>query len=245
MLHKSCVNQAQICRDLVGRVLGTHSIKEKQFVFKRRTPKSYWRSFVEVFYPRMGWRRAIEYIGHRIKRLPDTPHKIALGFACGVFVCFTPFYGLHFFLAAFLAFVVRGNVLASLIGTFFGNPITFPFIGVFSYRLGQFLMGNYDSGEDSRHTIGRAFGQAFETIWINFKSLFGGPNIGWNGFWVFLNEVFLPYLIGGIMPGFVTAFAFYAFTRPLIAAYQKRRKGRLLAKLKERLPKKKTDADEA
>jgi hypothetical protein len=47
------------------------------------------------------------------------------------------------------------------------------------------------------------------------------------------------------MPGLFVAFAIYAFTRPLIAAYQKRRKGRLMAKLKERLPKKKTDADEA
>ena len=31
--------------------------------------------------------------GHRVRRLPDTPHRIALGFACGVFVSFTPFFG--------------------------------------------------------------------------------------------------------------------------------------------------------
>ena len=32
----------------------------------------------------------IEYLGHRVRRLPDTPHRIALGFACGVFASFTP-----------------------------------------------------------------------------------------------------------------------------------------------------------
>ena len=59
-------------------------------VFKRRNRLSWLQHVSQALYPRTGWRRAIEYIGHRIKRLPDSPHKIALGFACGVFdvVCF-------------------------------------------------------------------------------------------------------------------------------------------------------------
>ena len=35
----------------------------------------------EAVLPRRGWRRGIEYLGHRVRRLPDTPHRIALGFA--------------------------------------------------------------------------------------------------------------------------------------------------------------------
>jgi uncharacterized protein (DUF2062 family) len=213
-------------------------------VFKRRNPKTYWRSFVDFFYPKTGWRRALNYIGLRIKRIPDTPHKIALGFSCGVLVCFTPFFGLHFFMAAALAFLIRGNVLASLIGTFFGNPITFPIIGALSYRLGLTLLGNSPVTESAWNKVRRGFGSAFETLWINFKSIFGGPNVGWNGFWDFMNTVFFPYLIGGILPGFICAGTIYFFLRPLVAAYQKRRKGVLMAKIKERLAKKKAERDE-
>lgn len=110
-------------------------------MFKRRTPLSYWQWFKEGVYPRSGWRRVINYTSYRLKRLPDTPHRISLGFACGAFASFSPLFGLHFFIAAFLAVVLRGNVLSSLMGTFFGNPVTFPIIGVVSYQTGLFMMG--------------------------------------------------------------------------------------------------------
>ena len=72
-------------------------------MFKRRTPKSYLRMLADWVYPKGGWGRAISYVLHRLRRLPDPPHRIARGVAAGVFVCYTPFFGLHFFLAAFLA----------------------------------------------------------------------------------------------------------------------------------------------
>ena len=65
-------------------------------VFKRRNPRTWLRTVAEVFYPRGGWRRAVSYVIHRLRRLPDPPHKIARGVAAGVFVCFTPFFGFHF-----------------------------------------------------------------------------------------------------------------------------------------------------
>ena len=57
----------------------------------------------EAVLPKRGYRRGVEYLGHRVRRLPDTPHRIALGFACGVFSSFTPFFGLHIVLAAVIA----------------------------------------------------------------------------------------------------------------------------------------------
>ena len=86
-------------------------------MFKRRTPLSYLQWFKEGVYPRSGWRRVLNYTSYRLKRLPDTPHRISLGFACGAFASFSPLFGLHFFLAAFLAIILRGNVLSSLMGT--------------------------------------------------------------------------------------------------------------------------------
>jgi hypothetical protein len=54
--------------------------------------------------------------------LPDTLKRYRAASA-GVFTSFTPFYGLHFIIAAFLAMVMRGNVLAPD-GTF-RNPLTY------------------------------------------------------------------------------------------------------------------------
>jgi uncharacterized protein (DUF2062 family) len=65
-------------------------------VFRRRDRRSPWRAAAEAVYPRGGWRRAIEYIKHRLRRLPDSPEKIGRGMAAGAFISFTPFYGFHF-----------------------------------------------------------------------------------------------------------------------------------------------------
>jgi uncharacterized protein (DUF2062 family) len=183
---------------------------------------------VEFFYPRSGWRRALGYIRHRVQRLPDTPHKIAIGFSCGVFVSFTPFFGFHFVVAALLAIVFRGNIVAAILGTFFGNPVTFPFIAGFSYRLGWFLLGRGNE----------------EAVWPIIRHGFYANTMDWSGLIDFGQNVFIPYLIGGLMPGFVIAVLFYIGAKPLIAAYQHRRRGRLMAKIKElRAKKKQSEAD--
>lgn len=201
-------------------------------MFKRRTPRTYLQSIREFFYPKSGWKRAIEYFKHRLKRLPDTPHRIALGLAVGAFVCFLPFFGLHFVLAALLAFVLRGNVLASLIGTFVGNPLTFPFIAALSYRLGLFILGGQED-EDGLARLRRSFGDALETMWDTLRAFFGYAPSRLDSFVDFWWSVLWPYTVGGVLPGLVVGFAMYFATKPLIIAYQTRRKGRLVAKLKE------------
>ena len=195
-------------------------------MFKRREKKSYREMLVEPIYPRKGWRRGMDYMRHRLKRLPDTPHKISMGIACGVFVTFTPLFGLHFFAAWFLALVLRGNVFAALLGTFVGNPLTFPFIAAISYQLGLRMLGRaHDVTVWSK--ILASFDHAFDTLWGNVKSLFGYEKSTWDGLLEFSEEVFVPYFIGGIIPGLITATICYFLTKPLIARYQKRRKLRI------------------
>ena len=105
-------------------------------VFKRRDKPPLRTRIFEALLPRRGWRRGIEYIAHRLRRLPDTPHRIALGFACGVFASFTPFFGIHLIGAIALAWLIRGNLIAAAIGQFVGNPFTLPFIAWISMALG-------------------------------------------------------------------------------------------------------------
>ena len=49
----------------------------------------------------------------------------------------------------------------------------------------------------------------------------------------FYHSLFLPYLIGGIIPGIISGLIVYYLSVPLIAVYQKRRRGRLKKKLDE------------
>jgi len=192
-----------------------------------------------LFYPRSGWCRTIEYIKLRVKRLPDTPHRIALGIACGVFVTFSPLFGFHFLVSAFTAWVVRANILASLLATFLGNPITFPFIAAVSHRIGLWLMGR-GSEHHVWSNITDGIAEMLSTLWINFKALFVGGEVPWDPVISVFYEIFVPYLIGGVIPGAIFAAIFYFAFRPMIAAYQKRRRGVLVRKFQDLHAKRKT-----
>lgn len=209
-------------------------------VFKRRDRRPIWQTVFDFFYPRGGWARAAQYVKHRVQRLPDTPEKIARGIAAGVFAAFTPFYGLHFILAAIIARLMRGNILASLLATFFGNPLTYIPIGVASLGTGYWLLDRpfntalfgFGGDADADYcTLGCRFGNAFTDITHNFMAMFTPEKADWHGLTEFYHEVFYPYMIGGIIPGIVCGGIAYYLSVPLITAYQKRRRKALQAKL--------------
>ena len=110
-------------------------------MFRRRDTRPIYRWLADALWPRGGWARAVQYIQHRLRRLPGTPEEIARGVFAGVFVVFTPFFGLHFILAVIIAKLMRGRIIAALLATFVGNPLTYLPIAVLSLRLGYFLLG--------------------------------------------------------------------------------------------------------
>lgn len=110
-------------------------------MFKRKTKQTLKKRLKGFIWPEGGWKRYGRYMLLRLKRLQGTPKEIAAGVACGVAISFTPFVGLHFVLAAITAWIVRGNILASAIGTAAGNPWTFPFIWVSILYTGRMLLG--------------------------------------------------------------------------------------------------------
>ncbi len=194
-------------------------------VFKRRTPRSYGRALLEFFYPRGGWRRAASYMGHRLSRLPDTPERIARGIAAGMFSSCTPFYGLHFVIAALVARGIRGNILAALLGTFLGNPLTFPLIVETAVQLGTWMLG-LGAGLHFPQVMA-AFGYAWAEFWSNLWLLVTGGEPNWFRLRLFYGRVFLPYLLGGVLLGVVTGTLAYFASLPLIRAYQTRRRKKL------------------
>lgn len=207
-------------------------------VFRRRDRRPLWRVLLELLWPRGGWGRAAQYVRHRVRRLPDTPEKISRGIWAGVFTTFTPFYSIHFVVAGLIAVIMRGNVLAALMGTFFGNPLTYVPIAYASLTTGHWLLGTRmdrdllaPRGGDGYCGIGCQFSNAFKDLWHNFKAIFSDEKMDWQGLSEFGHEVFYPYLVGGILPGIITATIAYYLSVPVIRAYQNRRRKRLRDKL--------------
>lgn len=197
-------------------------------IFKRRERPSTYDRVRATVAPRKGFWRGFDYIHKRMRRLPDSPHRIALGFACGAMASFTPFFGLHFIIAAGFAWLVRGNIIAALFGTAIGNPLTFPFISATSLWMGRWILGLRHKGSDFQ-AITHAFAEGLNSVWATVKSWFGyGPSM-LDGLRVFMADIFLPYLVGCIVPGLITAAACYWVLGPIVAAYQERRRKKLLA----------------
>ncbi|RMH46263.1 MAG: DUF2062 domain-containing protein [Alphaproteobacteria bacterium] len=203
-------------------------------VFKRRDKPPFWSRLRQWVAPRKGWRRGFEYLGHRVKRLPDSPHRIAIGLAAGTFVSFSPFFGFHFVYAALVAFVLRGNIVAGLIGTAVGNPLTFPAIAASALGLGRLILGGRHSAVDFGQVM-KAFGDFFGAIWTTISALWGQGHYALDHLGPFLREVFLPYLLGGTISGALAGIAVYFLSRPVIAAYQNRRRMRLMERARRKV----------
>ncbi len=201
-------------------------------VFRRRTPLSLMQKLRALVLPPGGWGRTFRYLRHRASRIPDAPHRIARGIACGVFASFTPLFGLHFFLAVFLAWIARGNVIAALIGTAAGNPLTFPFIAVLSIDLGHMILGSRADGVPVSQIM-TAFGQAGDEIFRNIRAIFGAEEMRWDRLERFFRGVFLPYLVGGLGPGLVAAVVSYWLSLPALNGYQKLRVARREARARK------------
>ena len=208
-------------------------------MFKRRNPLSYGRRLIEGIYPRGGWSRAVSYMMHRLRRLPDPPHRIARGIAVGVFVCFTPFYGFHFILATALVLLLQGNILASIIATFFGNPLTFPIIAIVSVDMGSWMLGL--PGGMQLPGIITAFSNASVELWANLSAIFTDELTHWDRLHWFFRMVFMPYLVGGIIPGIVSGTIAYSISHRVISRYQKSR----IRRLKKRYEKRRAAASKA
>jgi uncharacterized protein len=83
------------------------------------------------------WKKRIK----TILTLDSHPGHIALGFAVGVFISFTPFIGIHTLIAIVIAFVFRLNKVTCVTATWVNTPFTvIPVLGL-SYKLGNLMLG--------------------------------------------------------------------------------------------------------
>lgn len=130
---------------------------------------------------------------NKILSLDSHPRHIALGFAVGVFISITPFFGIHTPLAIAAAFIFRLNKLTCLTGAWVNTPLTIiPVLGL-SYKLGSILLGNSPAE-------------------LTISSLE----------WVTLKQHATAIILGSSIIGFILAVAGYFFSYWLIVRFRKK-----------------------
>ena len=193
-------------------------------MFRRRKPLSKINQMRSFVWPARGFRRLFSYLFQRIIRLPGTPTSIAVGFASGVAASFTPFLGFHFIIGGALAMLFRGNVLASAIGTFFGNPWTFILIWLADYEIGVSVIHWLGYGADLRVLSIEELGEAMGRV-MQFMSLSG--TVAWADLAIDFEQVFTPMLIGGIVLGSVAWVVSFLLTLWAVKVWRSHRAKRL------------------
>lgn len=129
----------------------------------------------------------------KILSLDAHPGHIAAGFAVGVFISFTPFFGLHTPLAVVLAFIFRLNKLTCITGAWVNTPLTVVPVLAASHKLGEILLGN-------------------KPVYFRVTSLE----------WSALREHASAIVLGGAVIGFFAALAGYALCYWLVIAFRKK-----------------------
>lgn len=178
-------------------------------LFRRRTTQSLAQRLRTAVWPRHSWSRSTRYFTKRILRLSGSPHAVAAGLAAGVFASFTPFIGFHFIIAFVLAFAIGGNLLAAGIGTFFGNPLTFPIIWASTFAIGSTILHHPGHFDPLHHGLGE---RSLEALW----------------------PLIAPMTVGAVPIGLPVAVVFYAVGFFGVRAFRDMRRERLEARRRER-----------
>ena len=192
-------------------------------LFGRRNPAS-WKETLRVWlWPRRSWVRSTKYFAKRVLRLTASTHAVSAGIAAGVFASFTPFLGLHVIIACAVAYVIAGNFLAAAIGTFFGNPLTFPFIWATTYNVGSFVLhGETRDANSGLHSLSET------DFWT----------VGLSGIWEVVigiwEPVIKPMAIGAVPCGVVVGIVSYLVTRGAVILYRNTKRAKRASKAAEK-----------
>lgn len=118
--------------------------------------------------------------------IKDTPHRLSLAFAIGVFIGMSPFIGVHTALGFLVAYIFRINKLATIIGVYITNPWTIVPIYTFSTFIGARCLG-----------MNRIL-PPIDWHKVTFSSLLNE-----------LSPLLMPFLVGTMLVGTVSSIASY------------------------------------
>lgn len=163
------------------------------------------------------WQWQVRRIWRRVIHLDDTPHRIAIGLTVGILAGWMPLVG-QMTLAIGLALVVRGNLVAAALATWFSNPVTMLPCLWLVYTAGSLALGRSPG-------IGWA---ELTTLTNQLASMPWRQALGHFTVTLFW-EFFLPMSLGGLVMGGLTGVPVYVVARRLVSRYHTHRAARRLA----------------
>lgn len=161
-------------------------------MFRRRDRPTLSNRLREFVWPQAGWRRVWRYLLYRLYRLRGSPRQVALGFACGAFVSFTPLFGLHYFTSVLAAWFLRSNVIAAFLGANLG--FFYPLVMFWAYHLGATMLGI----RPAAYPHGPGMASVLQDFW----------------------NLFLPVLIGSIPVGLCVAAVSFTLVYWAVTGYR-------------------------
>lgn len=159
----------------------------------------------EWLWPSMGLYGFLRWLEITIKRTPDSTHRVAMGLAIGIWVCFVPFIGTHLIWMILACWLLRGHFVVAVLGSLVGNPWTFPFIFVLTYETGITVLGM--EAVPLPETV------SFWDVYNNF---------GW-----YFKTYLWPMTVAGFPMGTLAGFIVYHLAYRNIAHYRRARKAYL------------------
>ena len=163
-------------------------------------------------------KNVVDFVKFRVLHTDDSPHRIALGLALGIFVAYMPPVGFHIVLAALLAFILRANKFAALTTVWFSNPFTFVLIYYPNYYLGRAMLESLGLRHASNVTdLSAIFNETFS--FGSFITSFYTPQF-WSSLGSILLQTGFEMFIGGLIIGSVLALAGYLVAVKFIIWYR-------------------------
>lgn len=171
--------------------------------------------------------RALRYQFLKVLRLKDDPHKVALGFALGVFVGFTPTIPLQTYMAIGLAFIFRGSAIAAAAAVWISNPLT-----LWPFYYGDFVVGKLITGSEVDFSMAEQFMSTVFSKAGGVVDLFRQSDAVWtllHTTW----DAFVLMMLGGVVLGVPGGFLGYYLMYFIIDSNRRRRERRRARKITE------------
>jgi uncharacterized protein (DUF2062 family) len=146
--------------------------------------------------PPTSHRRSFRALLRQMLHLQEPPRRTALAFAVGVFIAFSPAYGLHTAMAALCTWLFGLNFLAVMVGALVNNPWTIvPILGA-TYWTGAWLLGRTDT------------------------PAFNWDDLSFGGIYQQVFPYLVPFTLGGMVLSVIGALVSYPVAYLLIVKYR-------------------------
>lgn len=166
------------------------------------------------------WRRIRHFIVVKVLHADDSPHRIALGVAIGLFIAWTPTVGLQMLLALAAAAVLRANKIIPVALVWITNPVTLVPIYYVNWVIGRMIVPGDDNLRMNEAYIRL---QALVKHSPNFFDLILEPGT-WKQIGTLIFEMGIELWIGSFALGMLLAIAGYFSTLHGVMYYRERRR---------------------